>query len=79
MSEQVFGAFIVKQSKRRDPHVRMYDHDEVSHVLLVDYPISQNGINEMRVNGNVSNTVRSMKRIVHTLEQIIINRFVLRQ
>lgn len=57
LSEQVFGAFIVKQSKRREPHAAIYDHDEIAHVLLVEHKISQNGINEMRVNGNVLNTV----------------------
>lgn len=57
-SDRVFGAFIVKQSKRREPHVSKYDHDDIPHVLLVEYTISQNGINEMRINGNErSNTV----------------------
>lgn len=57
LSEQVLGPFIVKQSKRRDPHSGLYDHDEVPHVLLVEYSIPQNGISEMQVNGNASNTV----------------------
>lgn len=57
MSEQVFGSFIVKQSKRKEPHANVYDHDEVSHVLLVEFVVSGNGLNEMRVNGNATNTV----------------------
>jgi len=58
LSEQVFGSFIVKQSKRKDPHAGLYDHDEVPHILLIEYSIPQNGISEMQVNGNASNTVR---------------------
>ncbi|VVC32694.1 Multicopper oxidase, type 3,Multicopper oxidases, conserved site,Cupredoxin,Multicopper oxidase [Cinara cedri] len=62
LSDRVFGAFIVKQSKRREPHVTIYDHDDIPHVLLVEYVTSQNGSNEMRVNGNApSNTTITVK------------------
>lgn len=58
--DRLYGAFVVKQSKRREPHVTIYDHDDVSHVLLVEYAISKNGINEMHINGNEqSNTVNT--------------------
>lgn len=57
LSERVFGAFIVKQSKRREPHAAIYDHDETLHTLLVEYTISQNSIDGMRINGNTMNTV----------------------
>uniref|UniRef100_A0A2S2NBT2 Laccase-6 n=1 Tax=Schizaphis graminum TaxID=13262 RepID=A0A2S2NBT2_SCHGA len=57
LSDRVFGAFIVKQSKRKEPHVSIYDFDETSHVLLVEYTtMTQNGFNEMRINGIASNT-----------------------
>ncbi|XP_001946224.1 laccase-7 isoform X1 [Acyrthosiphon pisum] len=57
LSDRVYGSFIVKQSKRREPHASIYDYDEIPHVLLVEYTtISQNGINEMRINGVESNT-----------------------
>lgn len=61
MSDGVFGAFIVKQSKRKEPHASIYDYDEIPHVLLVEHTaISQKGINEMRVNGIESNTVNEI-------------------
>ncbi|KAE9523466.1 hypothetical protein AGLY_016018 [Aphis glycines] len=57
LSDRVFGAFIVKQSKRKEPHASIYDFDEIPHVLLVEYTtITQNGINEMRINGIASNS-----------------------
>lgn len=59
LSEQVFGAFVVKQSKRREPHISIYDHDETAHVLLVDYTVSRNGTENIRINGNTSNTVKT--------------------
>lgn len=57
LSERVLGAFIVKQSKRREPHATIYDHDEISHVLLVEYKVFQDGSNKMYINGNSLNTV----------------------
>lgn len=57
LSERVFGAFIVKQSKRRDPHAAIYDHDETPYTLLVEYTVSENSISGMRINGNTMNSV----------------------
>ncbi|XP_025200917.1 laccase-6-like isoform X2 [Melanaphis sacchari] len=57
LSDRVFGAFIVKQSKRKEPHASIYDFDEIPQVLLVEYTaITQNNIYEMRINGIASNT-----------------------
>lgn len=76
MSERVFGAFIVKQSKRREPHTAKYDHDEFSHILLVQHAISQNGlISEMRVNGNTPNTVNEIHLIYHVIPNNLIGRW----
>lgn len=70
MSDRVFGAFIVKQSKRKEPHASIYDFDEIQHVLLVEYTtITQNGINEMRINGIASNSVNN------TIQDIVLNKF----
>lgn len=55
----------MKQSKRREPHSSIYDYDEIPHVLLVEYTtISQNGINEMRINGIESNTVNAFHETI---------------
>lgn len=73
MSERVLGAFIVKQSKRREPHVTIYDHDEISHVLLVEYKVSQDGINEMYINGNSPNTVNIIFKKLKYITKLIHN------
>ncbi|XP_050534932.1 uncharacterized protein LOC126901979 [Daktulosphaira vitifoliae] len=58
LTEKLFGVFIVKQSKRREPHSTLYDHDLNN--LLIEQ-ISSGNIYEMRVNGNTSNTSISLK------------------
>lgn len=60
----------MKQSKRKEPHASIYDFDEIPHVLLVEYTsITQNGINEMRINGIASNSVNKI------IQDIVLNKF----
>ncbi|KAJ4431352.1 hypothetical protein ANN_19949 [Periplaneta americana] len=36
LTDGIFGALIVRQSPRRDPHFRLYDVDDPSHVIVIN-------------------------------------------
>jgi len=36
LSDGIFGALVVRQSPRRDPHFKQYDVDDPSHVIVIN-------------------------------------------
>ncbi|XP_050436491.1 uncharacterized protein LOC126843171 isoform X2 [Adelges cooleyi] len=58
LTDKLFGGFVVKQSRRQDPHFNLYDHDEDT--LLIENA-AENGTYAMRVNGILLNTSMTVK------------------